>query len=273
MVRFFLSLICFVFIPFAVHAETVLFFAPTRVVLSDEKPVQEIRITNMSSIARAYRISLEDLMMSEDGNIDRVDNFEFSAKRMLRFVPRKFEVQPGERQVIRVMARYPKGTEDGDYHAHLEFLEDVSKRLELNKIDENDPKARARMQAQISYMTAIPVVLSKGKVSSVIEMSDLRLEKNEGGQASLFFSLLRSGNGQGNALIEADLLTPDGRMKKAASRRFVPVYRELDKRNHSFVLEQLKPEDFVSGSKIKITLFDQRVSETEAIKTYEVSIP
>lgn len=273
-----LSFLCFlylliVFVPLSSYAQTALFFAPTRLTLSDENPVQEIRVTNMSDIARSYNISLEDLLMSKDGNIQRVDNFEFSAKRMLRFVPRKFDLQPGERQIIRVMARYPKDTPDGDYHSHLEFLEDVSRRVEINKVDENDRQARARMQAHISYTTAIPIVLSKGKVGGALDMSEIRLEKNHEDKPMLSFSLLRSGNGQGNALIEVDLLSDDGVIKKASSRRFVPVYREIERRDHSFLLEMLQPDDLVSGRRLNVRLYDQRVSEKEHIKNYSVSIP
>ncbi len=275
MIRFCLGLLCFsfFFFPAISYAQSVLFFAPTRLEFTDDKPVQEIRVTNMADIAMSYNISLEDLAMFEDGDVRRVDNFEFSAKRMLRFVPRKFDLQPGERQVIRVMSRYPKGTPDGDYHAHLEFLEDVSRRLIVNDIDEDDTEARARASAKISYTTAIPIVLSKGKVAVSLDAVELKSEENEKGQPILSFTLLRSGNGQGEALVEVDLLTSDGRSKAAASRHYVPVYREIDKRKHSFLLEQLESSDLVSGSQLGVKLYDKRVSEEQPIKTYYVSIP
>ncbi len=275
MIRLFLCFFCFsfVFLPAFSYAQSVLFFAPTRLELTDEKPVQEIRVTNMSDIAMSYNISIEDLAMFEDGDVRRVENFEYSAKRMLRFVPRKFDLQPGERQVIRVMGRYPKGTPDGDYHAHLEFLEDVSRRHIVNNLDEGDVDGRARASAKISYMTAIPIVLSKGKVSVSLDVIDLQLGADKKGKPELLFSLLRSGNGQGEAFLEVDLLTPDGQKKVAASRRYIPIYRELDKRNHVFSLEQLGAADLVSGATLDVRLFDKRVSEKDPIKTFVVSVP
>lgn len=262
----FSMLIMFIFTEQA-RAETVLFFAPTRVDIVENKPVQEIRITNMSNIARAYSLSLQNLIMNEGGHTARVDNFDYSAKRMVRFVPRQFSIKPGERQVVRIMARFPEGAEDGQYHAHLEFLENVSKRAELNK-DIAGKENQAKMNAQISYATAIPVIISKGEIKTEISMSDVKLGQDENsGRPNISLVLGRSGNGQGNIFIEADYIAPDGAEKKAAVRRSVYVYRELDKRNHSFLLELLNQTDLQKGGKIRVRLYNKDVSETEPVDT------
>lgn len=271
--RIFLFLLSIaVLMPQAVYAEVALFFAPTRLSLSEASPVQEIRVTNMSKIARAYRISTENLVMNEDGVTSRVDNFDYSAKRLLRFVPRKFDLQPGERQVIRVMGRYSDQVEDGDYHVHLEFLEDVGRRLEVNKLDPDDIEGRARMMAQVSYATAVPIVMSKGDVSASLDLSSFSLGKDKKGRPELSMTILREGNGQGQAAIEVEYVR-GGEAKPAASRRYVPVYREINKRNHTFLLDHLKAEDLVSGATLKIKLYDQRISEKEPVKNYDFSIP
>lgn len=250
-----------------VRAETVLFFAPTRVEIVDSKPVQEIRVTNMSNISRAYSLSLQNLIMNEDGHTARVDNFDYSAKRMVRFVPRQFSIKPGERQIVRIMARFPKGAEDGQYHAHLEFLENVSRRVELNK-DIEGKKNQAKMNAQISYATAIPVIISKGEIKTEISMSDVKIGQDEKtGQPNISLVLGRSGNGQGNIFIEGDYISPDGEKKKAAVRRSLFVYRELDKRNHSFLLELLEKNDLKKGGKIELRLYNKDISEKEPVDT------
>ena len=275
MTRYFLVLFSFVFLvlPEKAFAEASLFFAPTRLEITEDKPVQEIRVTNMSSIARSYRISMENLVMSEKGMLSRVDNFDYSAKRIMRYVPRKFDLQPGERQIIRVMARYPKDVMDGDYHAHIEFLENVGRRSEINDIAEDDMAGRARMMAQISYATAVPIVISKGKISAELELSSIAVGKNKNEKPEVSLVINRSGNGQGKALIEVDYFLADGSVKKAASRRYIPVYREIEKREHSFILELMEPSEIVSGARFEVKLFDQRVSENEPIKRYEISVP
>ncbi len=267
----FVFLVSFV-IPSVVVADTGLFFAPNRLEITQERPVQEIRVTNMSSIARAYKISMENLVMSEDGITSRVDNFDYSAKRLLRFVPRKFDLQPGERQIIRIMGRYSNDVADGDYHVHLEFLEDVGRRLEVNKMNEDDVEGRARMMAAVSYATAVPIVMSKGAVQTALDLSSISVGKDKNGKPELSLSVLREGNGQGQAVIDVDY-ERGGVVKAAASRRYVPVYREINQRRHALLLDLLTPEDLVSGASLKVKLYDKRISESKPIKKYDVSIP
>lgn len=252
-------------------ADTVLFFSPTRVDITDEQPVQEIRVTNMSSIARAYTLSIENLVMSEAGHTMRVDNFDYSAKRMLRFVPRRFDLKPGAKQIIRIMARFPDGTGDGEYHSHIEFLEDVSRREELNR--DVEPDNRARMKAQIAYAAAIPVTISKGEIKTDISMAGLSLGQNKDGRPEISLDLMRSGNGQGNVFLEADYIAPDGSEVKAAVRRTIYVYRELDKRNHSIVLELIEGEDLKSGGRIRVKLFNRDISEQDPVDTSFIAVP
>ena len=268
----FFLLFVLLFLPRVVMADTGLFFAPMRLEITQEKPVQEIRVTNMSKIARSYRISMENLVMGENGVTSRVDNFDYSAKRLLRFVPRKFDLQPGERQVIRVMGRYSNKVADGEYHVHLEFLEDVGRRLQVNKVDDADVEGRARMMAEVSYATAVPIVMSKGDVHTELNLDAISLGKDKQGRPQLSLNILREGNGQGKVFLGVDYTKGDV-VKKAASRRYVPVYREINKREHSFLLDLLEPSDLVTGAVLTVKLFDQRVSENEPVKKYDISIP
>lgn len=254
-----------------VQAETVLFFSPTRIDVTDQQPVQEIRVTNMSSIARSYTLSIENLIMSEAGQTMRVDNFDYSAKRMLRFVPRKFDLKPGAKQIIRIMARFPQDTADGEYHAHIEFLEDLSRREELNKDVSSDN--RAHMKAQISYATAIPVIISKGKIKTEVSMSNLILGKDKKERPEISLDLARSGNGQGNIFLEADYIAPDGSETKAAVRRTIYVYRELNLRQHHVVLELLDYKDLKSGGSVRVKLYNRDVSEQDPVDTVLVAVP
>tara|TARA_B100001989_G_scaffold249166_1_gene223996 strand:+ start:7637 stop:8464 length:828 start_codon:yes stop_codon:yes gene_type:complete len=274
MVRnFFLSLfIVFIFAlsPLQSSAEAVLFFAPTRVDISDQNPIQEVRVTNTSSSPKSYTLSVHDLVMTESGVTTRVDGFDYSAKRMIRFVPRQFDIAPGKTQIVRIMARISPATEDGQFHSHLEFLENVQRSNEL--VAEEDTEAKARMKAQIAYATAIPVTLTKGEIKTQLDISDLDIRRNERGQYMLSMVLGRSGNGQGNALINTDYIAPDGTVTKAAAQRPVYIYREIDKRNHSFVLELLDGVELQKGGQILVKLFNQNVSVTDPVKEMKLSI-
>ncbi len=269
---FFLSclLVSFLIIPFRiVNADTILFFAPTRIDLSDENPIGEIRLSNTSDITRSYSIALRDFIMTEEGVTALVENFDYSARRMVRYVPRQFELAPGGKQIVRIMARFPPGTEDGTFHSHLEFLEDVSRRNELNQTD--GQKSRARMMAQIAYSTAIPVTITKGVISTTLDIVDARLDRDDQGKPVILMGITRSGNGQGNVFLEADYIAPDGTITKAATRRTIYVYREIDERKHSLLLELLDETLFQKGGAIQLRLFNRDVSENDPVK--ELTIP
>lgn len=260
----FCALISLVYDVSVAKAEAVLFFSPTRVEIEDGRPVQEIRVTNMSNIARSYNLSMQNLVMGENGTTVPVDTFEFSAKRMLRFVPRQFDIQPGKKQIIRIMARFPEGTQPGEYHAHLEFLENVTRRIELNK--DATPENQARARAQVAYAAAIPVVISKGDVKTDVAMTNVEITPyKETQKRSVSLDLQRSGNGQGNIFLEAEYIAPNGAVKKAAVRRSVYVYRELEVRHHNFLLELLDDADIKQGGQIKVKLFNRDVSETDPV--------
>ena len=254
----------------SVKAQTSLFFAPTRVNISQEKPVQEMRVTNMSNFARSYTLSVENISMNENGQTVRVENFDYSAKRMIRFVPRQFNIEPGGKQIVRIMARFPEGTKNGEYHAHLEFLENVQKREELNR--EVAAENRARMKAEISYAAAIPVTISKGEVKTTVGVENPNFSINERQQPTISLVLTRQGNGQGNVILEADYIASDGSEKKAAVRRTIYVYRELDIRKHDFVLELLKPEDIQKGGQIRVKLFNANISQEDPVNTILVPV-
>lgn len=260
----FCALIALVYDVSVAKAEAVLFFSPTRVEIEDGRPVQEIRVTNMSNIARSYNLSMQNLVMGEDGTTVPVDTFEFSAKRMLRFVPRQFDIQPGKKQIIRIMARFPEGTQPGEYHSHLEFLENVTRRIELNK--DATPENQARARAQVAYAAAIPVVISKGQVKTDVAMTNVQITPyKETQKRSVSLDLQRSGNGQGNIFLEAEYIAPNGTTKKAAVRRSVYVYRELDVRHHNFLLELLDDADIKQGGQVKVKLYNRDVSETDPV--------
>ena len=248
----------------------ILFFAPTRINLNDQNPIAEVRVTNTSDIARSYNLSLENLIMTPEGVTQRVDDFDYAAKRMLRLVPRQFDLQPGERRIVRIMTRIRPGTEDGQYHSHLEFLENIKKRAELNK-DSEHGKPTATVNAQISYAAALPITITVGQIQTEVAISNVSFGYNDKNIPEVSLAMERQGNGQGNIILEVDHIAEDGTITTAATRQELYVYRELDKRNFSFILNLLKDNTEIQGGNINVKLFNRNISETEPVQ--EVTLP
>lgn len=270
-----LTFFCCAFTP--AHAETILFFAPTRVEVSDQNPVQEIRVTNMSSSVRSYSISTENIVMNTNGTTVTVDNFDYSAKRMVRFVPHQFSIKPGERQIIRVMARFLPDTQDGDYHVHLNFFENLARGTPVNEAATEAEKqvqeeVNAKANAQIAYSTSIPVIVTKGEVKTDVGFKDHNLFFDQQNRAHVGMILTRSGNGQGTALVEATYTAPDGKEVMAGVRRTAYIYREIDQRDYKFMLELLEPGSVQKGGKITLKLYNKNTSQDTPVDSVVIPV-
>lgn len=256
-------------IPARVFAEKVMFFTPTRILLDDKNRVEVMNITNLSNITRAYKISFQDQVMTYDGITTSVDNFEYSAKRMLRFVPRDFTLAPGERQTVRIMSRIRPDTQPGDYHTHIRFLEDVSKRRENNPPQANQA---ASISAPLAYEALIPAIVSHGRVQSTVGLKSANLSSVAGTRDyKVNLILTRSGNGQGIAYVDTQYVAPNGTVTPLTPRRTVYLYREIDERVKDY--EFSIGADLPPGGGVKVTLYDNPRSDAVAVDETLLQLP
>lgn len=250
------------------YADKVLFFTPTRVILDDQKKVEVMNITNLSSIARAYKVTFQDQVMTAEGFTTPVDNFQYSAKRMLRYVPREFVLQPGERQTIRIMSRLRPDTAEGEYHTHIRFLEDVSKR---NDINPERKQGEATIAAPLAYEALIPAVISHGNVNTQVDIQDVKISAQANGEYQVRLNVTRQGNGQGIAHIGTQYVATDGSKIDVTPRRTVYIYREINQRQKDYNFSL--PEGLSRGGKLEISLYDSRDKTAKPLKTIPVTLP
>lgn len=249
-------------------AAEILFVSPTRVYLNDKHKVGVMNVTNTSDITRHYTISMENIVMTPEGVTSEVENFEYSAKRMLRFVPRSVTLAPGERQTIRIQSRIGADVPEGDYHVHIHFLEDATKRQQP---DTEAGGKGAAIMAPLSYSTLIPIIVSHGTVKTTLDMSDAKIQKSADGQKySVSMMLHRSGNGQGTAHIDT-VLTGGGKDSVPTPRRTAYIYREIDSRKYTY---EFPVSEATQGQKtIKIRLFDNASEKAEPVKEIDLPLP
>lgn len=249
------------------QASKFLFFSPNRVEISDADKVEVVNITNLSEEERSYTISTEDLIMTPEGVTAPVENFDYSAKRMIRFVPRQFTLKPGERQAIRVMGRIKGDVPDGDYHTHMKFLEDISKRKNPNQ---NEGSQAATISAPMSFETMIPVIYSHGKVDAKISFDEAKISKSAK-KIKIHVKLGRSGNGQGVGYLHTLLVDDNGNSHVLTPRRTVNIYRELNQRDLTY--DFMWPEGLAKSGKISLKLRNTKDNDANPIATIDLDIP
>ena len=251
----------------AAYAATILFVSPTRVNLNERHKVEVINVSNTSDVSRTYKISLQDLAMSEKGTTVLSENFPYSAKKMIRFFPREFTVAPGQSQVIRVMAKIPADTPDGEYHVHIKFFEDGKAQGAASESTKG-----VTMRASMAYSTMLPITISKGKIETQIGWSGLEVTKSNTPDNYHFKTTLsRSGNGQGRAYLDMIYVPSSGQEVQIGKRRLSYVYREIDKVNYEFDFKL--PENAPPSGQIKFRLLNGDTPNPTLVDEKSLAIP
>ncbi|TVQ85609.1 MAG: hypothetical protein EA357_00350 [Micavibrio sp.] len=257
------------------HAQSegsILFVSPHRVDFSPDGRVETLNVANKSDITRRYDLQIIDQVMTEEGTTVRMDDFPYSAKDMLRFVPKRFTLEPGERQTVRVMVRRPAGLPDGDYHSHLLFRE-VPLRTQERPATATATQRGAVFEIKALYGVAVPIVVQNGAVHSAMNIGSVARGKDEHGRDVLTVRFNRSGNAEASALLSAVHRKGDGTDVPVITEQWVRIYREVDHITRNIVLRP--PEGHrLSGGSILITLVkNPRTPQAEIIDTHEISLP
>jgi len=254
---------------------SILYVAPHRVVIGAGVKVETINVSNKSNEARRYDLQVIDQVMTEDGVTQRQDTFPYSAKRMLRFVPKRFTLQPGERQVVRVMARRTKDMASGDYHSHLLFREIPLKKKQVADLEkdrkEANTKGAASFEIRALYGLAVPIVVQQGALESDIKLTKIDVSKDEAGTSFLKVGFARTGNSEASGLLKTVYFAPGADPVEIATEQWVRMYREVDTITKTLKLNLSKGES-LSGGKIVMTL-TRGEGESAVVDTMEVMVP
>ena len=269
-VKSFVALCIAVFMGGAALAEPMMFISPLRVEIKPGEDTAVVTVTNKASQTKYYKAVLSDQVMAADTTTSEVETFTYSAKKMLRFMPRRFEVAPGQRRVIRIMARRPADLADGDYHTHMLFEEDLetrnAQRAAAAASGTTVPDGSVKFQVEATYSVAIPVVVQQGTISGSIALGAVRYDATAAnGQPALVAEFARRGNAEASGYLTA---TANG--EPAIDKRLLRLYREVD--DYRVVLP-LNPKAVQSGQTIKVRLADSFSPEAAVIGQADVQIP
>ena len=119
--------------------------------------------------------------------IERPDSTEPSAAGWIRAFPRRAVVQPGERQVVRLLAQPPATLPDGEYWSRLI----ITARGQQMAVASSDTTVRAGVSLEMR--TVISVSYRKGQVRTGVEIRDLRASV-EHDSLIVWVGLVRQGN-------------------------------------------------------------------------------
>lgn len=206
--------------PVAARAE--LLVAPTRVVLTPTSRSAELVLVNKGTEAAAFRLALENRRMRADGGLEAATEAlpgEAFAADKLRFSPRQLVLEPGARQVVRIMADTPASLPAGEYRSHLRLMSAPISAGRSTPVAGDRPDNSLSIELIAIRSITVPVILRVGTLAASVQVDGAALSKADAGQ--LIVKLSRSGTRSTYGDIS---LTVEGERQPAWLVRGVAIY-------------------------------------------------
>lgn len=143
---------------------------------------QTLTIRNTSESPLSYTIKVNHVEMSEEGRITPVkdeNNVQNSAKKLLRYSPRRGRILPGGSQIVRFTVRKPAGLESGEYRSQL--------RIEGGLLGQENANS-----AKLAYN--MPIIARHGQTEASADLDFLGIHYNEKQQPMMSLLIKREGN-------------------------------------------------------------------------------
>lgn len=126
---------------------------PTRVTLSEDAPSSYLTLRNPSALPQKFKIELYQLVMKKDGTVASVDDDKNPLLDLIKFSPKSIEIQPNDKQVVRVMVTSFAELSEGDHYIYLHFVPEGDVVPATNG-------SKFNLQAKIAV--AIPLIVRRG---------------------------------------------------------------------------------------------------------------
>lgn len=221
------------------HAQGDLLVAPTRLVMNGGGSA-EVVLSNIGAEPATYRISLELRRMTEDGDIEAVDETTAPADQravldMVRYSPRRITLSPNQPQSVRISVRPPEGLADGEYRAHLSFRAIPQARPVEETQQGSAQPAGFSIRLTPVYGVSIPLIMRKGALSATASLKRPAVLR-DGNASLLSLDIERTGN---RSVYGEIRVVAAGRKDPAFLVRGIAVYPEV---THRALRLPLSPE-------------------------------
>jgi len=204
--------------------------APTAVYLSDGRPAEAITLYNPSTTPEEVTVEAVFGYPTTDAegrvrlSIDASGQDPRSAVSWIQVLPRRLVVPPEERRVVRLLARAPVGTPDGEYWARLVFTSRGQKVPVAGVPDSSG----VRVGLDLEVRTIIAVSYRKGTVRTGVRVDGFQ-PRIEGDSLFVRPNLIRQGDGAYIGRLDFALQDHSGANVRSWSEQ-VAVYREYHRR-------------------------------------------
>lgn len=168
-------------------AKADLLVSPTRIIFGERERVKEVILINTGNVKRSYRIEWSEKTVSKTGQYLEIDEEtpEFAVSPFVRFSPRQVSLQPGERQVIKLLIRKNNQMDLDEYRSHLRFF---ALPIETELPEQSEVSGMAlRLDVLTSY--TIPILYRTIEVKPQVNIVSVDVKKNAIDKTEIFVTL------------------------------------------------------------------------------------
>lgn len=191
----------------ALAAARALMLNPVRVIFTDRQRTMEVHVANPSQETVTYAIGIVTMRKDAHGQLREVTDeteAERQVRSMIRYAPRRATIEPGKRQVVKLMVNKPADLPAGEYQTRLKLSP-------LPAASAPSPSAEAArggtaLNLEILVDSTFPIIIQHGNIAATVNPVALVLKQAadspSGMVAEVRFS--RSGNGSafGNVFVQ-----------------------------------------------------------------------
>lgn len=166
----------------ALAATKMLLFSPVRIIFTEKQRSIDVHVSNTADEPITYTISLVTMRKDTSGKLSEVKaetEQEQAVKKMLRYSPRRATIEPGKRQIVKLMVQKPDNLPPGEYQTRLSLSPLPGGNKHSGTANTAKP-AQSAIQIEMLVTSTLPIIIQHGVEAKVTPLS---LTLKEFGQA------------------------------------------------------------------------------------------
>lgn len=233
-------------------SSTTLMINPIRVVFEGRHRTAKVNVANPNPVPVRYRISLVNMHNNNAENMAATKNVnEWNAfiKSMIRFSPRQATIDPGTRQVVKLMVRKPPDLPQGEYQIRLQFMP-LAEPVDVEKSENGTGSGKKQFNVDLIVGVTIPIIIQHGKINTEIKPVNLVLIEYPQVPSGLAADITLSRSGDYSAfgdVVVKHFDAADGNNQIVGEGKGIGVYFPDTHRKFTLPLQDLEKIDLKSG--------------------------
>ena len=155
----------------ALAAAKTLMMNPVRIVFTDRQRTMNAHISNPTQEPVTYAISTVTMRKDAKGQFSEAvteTEEERAIRSMVRFSPRRATIEPGKRQVVKLMVNKPSNLQPGEYQTRLRLSPQPSEHKNADPGPGALVKRQSKIELEIIVDSTFPIVIQHGDIAAQV---------------------------------------------------------------------------------------------------------